>query len=176
MFEQHSQNDFATEGRPSPAFLQAVRGMQIVTFALVLSSVLVTGIMFFLNKGQINGQPSVVSVIGFAMAAANFVAHAIVPKVVMTKQLESVSKADLQGMSLEDQQMTVLTSMRSGHIIGSAILEGAVFFNAIAYMVEKWGGSLAIIGVLIVLIILRIPTGYGMQNQVTERLREIEMS
>lgn len=176
MSEQHSQNDFATEGQPSPAFLQAVRGMQIVTFALAFGSAFVTGIMLFINKGDINGQPEFLSIIGFAMAAAHFVAHAIVPKFVTAKQLDSVSKTELKAMSVEDQQMTIVTSTRTGHIIGSAILEGAVFLNAIAYLLEKWVGSVAIAGVFIVLIILRTPTVFGTQNKVNDRLREIEMS
>lgn len=176
MSEQHSQNDLATGGQPSAAFVQAVRGMQFITFALAFGSAFVTGIMLFINKGNINGQPELVSIIGFAMAAAHFIAHAIVPKFVMAKQLESISKTELQAMSAEDQKMTIVTSMRTGHIVGSAILEGAVFLNAIAYLLEEWVGSVAIAGVFVVLIILRTPTVFGTQNKVSDRLREIEMS
>lgn len=176
MSDHSPQNDFAGTGQPSATFLQAVRGMQIVTLALALGSALITGVMFFLNKGDVNGQPGFLSIIGFAMAAAHFIAHAIVPKFVMAKQLESVSKEEFQAMTVEDQQMTVMTSMRSGHIVGSAILEGAAFLNAIAYMMEKWVGSLATAGVFVVLILLRTPTVYGTQNKINDRLREIEMS
>ena len=124
MSQQHSQNDFAEAGQPSAAFLQAVRGLQVITLALAMG----------------------------------------------------ITRSDLQSMNTEDQQMTVLTSMRAGHIIGSAILEGAVVINAIAYLIEKWIGSLAIAGVFIVLIILRLPSVYGTLNKVNDRIREIEMS
>ncbi|MEP3480383.1 MAG: hypothetical protein ABJZ55_14125 [Fuerstiella sp.] len=176
MSDQSPQNELAADERPSPDFVQAVLGMQIITGALAFGAACLTGVMLFLAKGDLGGQPEILSIIGFAMAAAHFVAHTIVPKFVMAKQLESIGKAELQSMAVEDQQMTVMTSMRSGHIIGSALLEGAVFFNAIAYMIEKWVGSLAIAGVFIVLILLRMPTVFGTQNKITDRLREIEMS
>lgn len=175
MSQQHSQNDFA-ERQPSAAFLQAVRGLQVITLALAMGSAFIAGIMCIVNQGDTSGQAGVLSIVGFAMAALHFVAHAAVPKLIMAKQLESITRSDLQSMNTEDQQMTVLTSMRAGHIIGSAILEGAVVINAIAYLIEKWIGSLAIAGVFIVLIILRLPSVYGTLNKVNDRIREIEMS
>lgn len=171
-----SQTDFAAAGQPSRSFVQAVRQQQIIHFALATGATFFAAVTLFITKGNLNGPLDTVTIALVGMAGLNFLAHVFVPKVIRTQLLKSISKQDLKSMSSEDREMTVFVALNRPNFIGTAILDGATFTCLIAYMIEQWVGSLAIAAAFIVLIILRTPSVYGIQNKVNDRIQEIEMS
>lgn len=176
MSNSSSQDDFATAGQPSPAFVQQVRGLQIITAALAIGASVMVGMIMLVTKDNAGGQPSVLAFVGIAMAVAQLGAHAVIPKIIASQQLRKLNREDLQVLSEEERQLKVVNVMRGPHIVGSALLEGAAVLNAIVYLVDHWIGSLAIAGALVVLLLLRTPSVFGMYNKVADALQEIEVS
>jgi hypothetical protein len=59
-------------------------------------------------------------------------------------------------------------------IIGVALLEGAGFFNLVAYMSERQWWTLAIVGVLMLLIAMMFPTLQQFESWSEDKKREMQ--
>lgn len=176
MATSSSKDDFATTGQPSAAFVQQVRGLQVITIVMAIGASVIAGIAMLAQSNAKAGQPEILAFIGIAVALANLTAHAIVPKIIASQQLGKISREDLLALTTEERQQKAINLIRGPHITGSALLEGAAVINAIAYLIDNWIGSIAIAGVLVVLIVLRTPSVFGMYNKVAETLQQIEDS
>lgn len=176
MSTSNSQDDFAAAGQPSPAFVRQLRALQVVTAAIGIGSMVVVGLIMLVTRDNGAGQPELIAYVGIALAVANLSAHSILPNAITAQQLQKISREDLMALSVEERQLKIGNVIRGPHIVGSALLEGAVVINAIAYLIENWLGNLAIAAVLIVMILMRIPSRFGMYNKVTDKLQEIESS
>ncbi len=152
-----------------------VRGMQIVTLALAAGACTLFLIMLVINAGAIDGEPDITSWIGLGMAGFMFVNHLVVPRAIVKSQLQKLNSKSLLTFTDEEKVAAALGPIRGGHIIGCAMLEGAAFMNLIFYMTTSFIGNLMAAAVLIVFLLLKVPTLHGMQNKVTNQLREIEM-
>ena len=170
-------NPYASPGEANSAAVdlsQDVRGLQIVTGALAGGATMILAVMLVMNSFDMNGAPEILSWIGFGMGGMMFIQHMIVPRFIVSNQLRKLS-AELQTMSVEEKSASVMGALRSGHIIGCAMLEGAAVLNCVAYMTTSFFGNVIVAGVLIAIIALKIPTNFGMQNRVSDRLQTLEM-
>ncbi|APZ93868.1 hypothetical protein [Fuerstiella marisgermanici] len=159
----------------SEALKQNVRGMQIITFAMVMGATIALGIMLAVNGGKVDGEPDFLAWFGLGMAAFMFAQHLIIPPTIVNNQLKGLTAESLKTSSDDEKLMAVLGPIRGGHIIACALLEGAAFMNVVFYMATDYIGNVIAAAILTLLIVLKIPTVFGMQNKVTDRLREIEM-
>jgi hypothetical protein len=87
-----------------------------------------------------------------------FLLHFVIPAVIRQKQLGQVIVSEFEERLPNDQLMDLLRIYRGPHIVGGALLEGAVFLNLIAYLMEKFAGSLGVAVVLILVMVLRFLT------------------
>lgn len=173
MSDPSSENIFATAGQPSKEFIQVVRSTQIILAALAGGVLTITVVMLVVSGFNTEGAPEILSMAGAGFAGMAFLAHAIIPGVILKAQLQQLDKEQFASQSEEGQRLTVLSRMRVPHIIAGAMLEGAAFFNAIVFLMENWIGSIAIAAFFGVIILLRIPSVYGSYNKATDYARQI---
>jgi hypothetical protein len=171
-------------------YLKSVaRTLQIIVGALSAGVWMFMAVALVLDLGEPENQADepFVSYLGVGLAALAFVAWAVVPGMIVARMREAI-------VAGKSEQLTLNTSpaaadlgdvgplagvSQSRIIVGSAILEGAAFFNLMAYMLEQQLVNAAVAGLLAVVIMASIPT-YGrlegwMQNELAsiEQLRQM---
>ncbi len=140
---------------------QTVRGMQIITAALVLGVVVFAAIAVFV-VGAMNEESSgvIVSAVGLVWSALAFVMHLVVPAI-MTRQLSrGGNREQLYG------------AYRAKTIVGLALLEGAAFFNIVALIIEHNWWSLAIAGGLVFWMLSAFPSTTKVEHWVETQLMQ----
>ncbi|MBX3441331.1 MAG: hypothetical protein KF774_02905 [Planctomyces sp.] len=131
-----------------------LRGMtfvlQVITLALVLGVSLFTGYTVLL-AGALRKQPegTTMSIVGVGMAIS-----AIICQYVAFAVCDAAAVRNARGNP--NAEIGPIYFLRT--LISLAFLESAAFMNAIALLQEHNAWSLAIIGVVLVLMLLRLPT------------------
>lgn len=167
------QND-GQFGQPGDVLTQSVRQLQIVTGALVMGACMSLGIVLFVN-GKIDGVPDITTWIGVGLAGLLFFNHLVIPGFLLKNQLGMLNSDTLNPFTDDEKMASVLGPIRATHIVACAMLEGAAFLNIALYMVNDCVLNLITAAVMIALLLLKMPTVFGMHNKVMDRLREIEM-
>jgi hypothetical protein len=150
---------------PSSISNGEIRGLQIIAGALIQGVVLFS-IICIVIVGGIPGnarfdQP--LSLIGAGGAALLFVLHFVVPKQMVQLAVRSTQPTD---------ESDWLGVYRGREIIGRALLEGAGFFNNIAFLVDKNWWSLAVVGFLVFWMLITFPTRTRVEQWIeTQRMQ-----
>jgi len=161
-----------------------LRVMKILMAALVVSCLIFLGVVLALRRAN-NPQNNIVPLltymaVGFSLLM--LVLHVVVPRLTIATARKQMARGDWPPSKVSGQY-PVATEKKRGTgeagklcmlyqmqlIIGAAMLEGAVFFSLIAYLVEGDLASLAVAGLLIVFLLLRIPTRTGVENFLIEQ-------
>ena len=172
------------------ALRPAARVMQIIIGALFLGASFFVGIVLFLRLGQPgpagNAQQFLTPIaLGFALLA--IVGSAIVPNLIVRQMRHSIVRGTFRmpsGEGTPEKQRQILDSLgpaaplcvvcQTKLIIGAAMLEGAAFFNAIAYLIEGNALALAAIAVLLVLLLSKFPTSARIAAWMVPQMRLID--
>jgi hypothetical protein len=162
-------------GSQFPNKAGAVRVLQIITFALAQGVVVFGVVVLFLNGAAVNGQPEILTWTALGMAGLMIVMHFVIPPVFSRAALSGLKAADLKDKSEDGIFELIGPAFQTQHIVACALLEAAAFFNLIAYMIEKSLYPLVAAGVLIALILIRMPTTTRIEFWVSDRAREIEL-
>jgi len=131
-----------------------VRTLQIITAALIAGPAAMTIMMVVLrlgNNAPANPQP-ILSILGAGMIAFMAALSFLVPRLMREAQLKQLAARG----GVQPEQLIAVC--QSTHIAGLAMLEGAVFFGAIAIFVEGQLWMLVPIVAGIGLMALRMPT------------------
>ena len=157
---------------------QHLRLMQIIVLAMAAGVLTFIGIMPFLAAGR-GGGPLPLGLsyadVGMAIAALAVAAWLVVPSLIANSMRQAIADGkpltyrSTRPVAPEIGDVEPLINMyRTRLIVGGAFLEGAAFFNAIAYMLD---GSPRSLGVAVLLVeqnvneALRLaPTVYVMQE------------
>jgi hypothetical protein len=134
-----------------------LRVMQIITVALVLGVAVFLGIVLYLVQVQNQGRGTmtpppdlpVLSLMAAGFLAVLTVASFLVPAGVVRKSLRGITDTNWEP-DLGVYQVAL--------IVGLAMLEGACFFNCIAYLLEAQPYTLGCIGIGLLLMLARFPT------------------
>lgn len=139
-----------------------VRMLQIIVLPLAMGVMMFLGVVVALKLQQ--GAPLIVMpqgvgiwLIAIAVAAGCGAASAVVPQLIVrnqTKQLTAEAWADRAAMG--PKTLSALFSLKT--IVGAALLEGAAFFNLIAYQLEGAAPSVVVALLLLVGILMHLPT------------------
>lgn len=133
-----------------------IRVMQVITGAMV------TGVAFFALIVVAIAEPSdeerqpLISLVAVLLAVFAGIAAFVVPR--LTSRRASPTPESYQ------------TQL----IVGLALLEGAAFFNLVAYLIEAQLYTLAIAGMLAFVMMLRFPTLRSVRDWIERRDREAE--
>ena len=68
----------------------------------------------------------------------------------------------------------LLFLFQTRHIIGYAMLEGAAFYNLIAYMIERQQVNLAMVGLLLGAMFVKFPTYGRLEGWVADEMKSID--
>ena len=148
---------------------QHVRTMQIITFALIQGALMFGAIAFFIvgwpPQPQPQGQLPIISYLAWGMAVVEFLLSLIVPGLSLKSKLKALTSKD--DVSLVQAYSTKL-------IIQQALLEGAVFFNLVAYLIEHLWPSLVVAGALLTIMLVNTPTRTRVEEWIENIKLELE--
>jgi hypothetical protein len=150
---------------------QAVRGCQIITFALLQGTLVFGVIAAFIGGGDFSGQPTILTWMGVGFAGLMAVNHILVPRLMTAAAFRNAAATDEQG-----RRDAALGAYRVQLIVAMALLESAAFFCLIAYIIDKSIYAFAAAAALLVLMAVRFPTASSMQFWVENRIREMDLS
>jgi hypothetical protein len=152
-----------------------VRLLKIITFALAQGAIVFGAVALFLNSGETSGKPDILTWIGLGMAVLMLVNHFVIPPIIARAWLSRLTSADLQDKSDEERFSMIAPAFQTQHIIACAMLEGAAFFNLVAYIIDGCLYSLIAAGVPIGMILMKMPTMTRVEFWVQDRGREIDL-
>lgn len=136
---------------------QSVRVMQIIAGALVMGAISFAAVAVFVRLAVQNPDEGwTVSSLGAFGAAMMLSAQLVVPN--------AISRSIAPKQESVASNSSFCTAYLSGLMVGLALLEGAAFFNLVAYIIEGNWWSLAITGVLVFAMLAKFPTSTRVQH------------
>jgi hypothetical protein len=153
-----------------------LRALQIIHGALA------GGVLFFLaivvlvlREGEFLGkQPwsvtSLITMAAIVFGVAAIVAHIVVPGLMVAAQRKAMAKTAKTEQGDFDGILALYSTQK---IVAAALLEGAAFFNAIAYFLEGTAIPLLLVLLLVAFILNRIPSRDGMTRWIDAQLAQL---
>lgn len=164
-----------------------LRPMQIIVFALFMGLMTFLVVIVAMRLGTPpDGQAGpprepFLSYIAIIAAFVAPVAAVFVPRLVAASMRQAIvdgkpmTDMGMPHASEELRQVHPLVAMyQTTLIIGCGILEGAAFFNAVVFMLERQQMNLIAAAVLAVLILVQFPTGGRLVSWVEDELNNID--
>jgi hypothetical protein len=158
--------------------------MRIILLALVLGCVffLIVVLILRASNNLANDTAPMMTAMAFVFGAVSWVLSVVIPRRVAALWRKQIARgvapsgqsspanpvAGEQRSGMEDAR-SLCVLYQSQMIIGAAMLEGAIFFNLIAYMMEGDPFSLGVALALLLALIWRIPTRNGVENFLVEQ-------
>lgn len=159
-----------------------VRSMQIIVGALALGIINFLLIVVFVIRPQALGGPAgetLLTYLSLGVAAVAVAASFIVPMVLggsMRNSLPDSSTASNTAAAKGDANILPLVQVyQTLLIIKCAILEGAAFFCLIAHMIERQTITLAIAGVLLLVLLAQFPLRSRVEAWIESELEMAEL-
>jgi hypothetical protein len=147
--------------------------MRIILFALVIGSLAFMGIVLAMrlspNPPNAANTAPLMTYMGMGFGLLMFLLHLIIPRLVVANARNGIARGTWNPSDprhpLSPEQIRsmgdiglLLALYQSQVIIGLAMLEGATFFNLIAYLLEGDAASLVVAGLLVVVMLSHFPT------------------
>lgn len=142
------------------AVTQALTVCKIIAGALVFGVVAFAAVVIALRLGESPANAALVSYI-----AAGFAAVAVVARQVILGVLGGRTGTSQHGGGTAG----VLALYQTRMIVGLALLEGAAFFNLVAYMLEGHWWTLAVVAALLAWMLAAFPTRTRLRRWVEDR-------
>lgn len=159
-----------------------LRSMQIIVGALALGIINFLLIVVFVIRPQAPGAPAgemLQTYMSVGGAAVAVVASFVVPMVLagsMRKSLpDSSAVSNTAGAKGEANIMPLTQVYQTLLIIRCAILEGAAFFCLIAHMIERQTITLAVAGVLLLVLLAQFPFRSRVESWIENELEMAEL-
>jgi len=148
---------------------QVVRMLQIIVAALVSGVLMFAAVALSLSE-RVAEMP-MLGYVGLGFATIAILVWSIVPaQIVATQRNQRVARNEGAVAEAELYQ-----SFMTSRIVGNAVLEGAAFFNVIVYMSEGQWWSLAIVGLLLLMMLMNFPTRDRLDAFVAEQQALIQL-
>lgn len=164
--EPNQQTD-AGPGDAEADLSKDLLGMRIVGGTLIAGSLTFLGMMLLVGgfKNEPFADAGVISWLGIGMAVAMLVLSYIVPSMSQKAQLDQLSMRD--NVPATDYAGIYRAKM----IIGQAMVEGAAFFNVIAYFVEGQLMNLGVVLLLVARIAVQIPSEGSLRRWIRDEMQ-----
>lgn len=166
---------------------QMLRVMQIIAVALIIGPCVFAFVVAMLPL-EAEQQSQLIALIAAAFGAATIVLRTVIPPIVagsqrrqrITPLFQGASGGDIGGdperqSARETAERSLYQVYQSKMIVEMALLEGAAFFNVIAYMIEEHWWSLVVAGALVVFMAGTFPTRGRVQAWVQDQLSLAEL-
>jgi len=154
--------------------------LQVLVAALAGGVFMFAGVATFIGPEQPEEEPFL-TYMGAGFAAVAFVVWAVLPGLIVSRARQAIvagrpmlvnSKLPGAEEARDAGSLGNLYMLRM--IVAVAILEGAAFFNLVAYLLEANLWSLVITGILLAMILMHIPTRNKITDWVLGELTTIE--
>ena len=140
---------------------------QIIAGALVTGVVVFATVAFVIAKGEPAKSP-MISLMGAGMAVMMVVARFIVPMVIVNG-----GKPQLKQSSGDEQRSLLAGLYQTKMIVGMAVLEGAAFFNLMAYIMEKQFWTYGVVAFLLGVMAISFPSQGQFEGWAEEMKRDL---
>lgn len=169
--------------QPTPQNIDGVvRTLRIIVFAQIVGVLLFTGFVFFMLAPGEDAAPGAdaadnalplmtVMAMGFLFMAAT-ARFVLIPVLTVAQRRQFAARAE--NLSPDERKTALLPMYQTLTIISVAILEGAAFFAAIAYMLEGHPLTLVCVLILVTGILLHFPSRGRVESWVDGQLRRAE--
>ncbi len=176
---------FDSDASPEPSsdnhllLAQRCRTMQILVAALVSGVVTFLGFVVFPFRPEV-GDP-LLAYVGFALAVAAIGAWLVVPKLVTSKMVSAIASGNIpptlaRAVGSDRSAVSLLSSVyQTRLILASALLEGAAFFNVIAYMFEGHWLSIGVVLILLVMLLSGWPTVGRLDSWIRRQQENVQL-
>ncbi|MDB5338311.1 MAG: hypothetical protein JWN70_3930 [Planctomycetaceae bacterium] len=154
----------------------AVRTMQIICGALMMGVISFAVVAVIVRSGKAaNGQAEASVIVAYI--AAGFAALCIAVRVVVPPQTVKAGISQLVKVRRPDEltRLDLYQIYQSQMIVACAVLEGAGFFNLIAFIIAGQIWTLAIVVALVALMASVFPTLERVDNWADEQLRQLQL-
>ncbi len=160
--------------------------MQLILFGLLSGSLFFAAVVVFLAKSQdpvAAGAAHPVTTLGLIAGIAALVAQPILTTIIRDRAQKQAAALPIDddafvakpaGPGAPREQLGALVGgYQVALIVSAAVLEGAVFLNLIAYLLEQFPWSLAMAGLLWVAMATKFPTAGRVASWVEQTRRRI---
>lgn len=149
-----------------------LRNMQIITFALAAGVVIFMAIVGFLGlRDGANRAPEqlpIITIIAFAMLAADFAMTLIVPRQIVAAGIQRIAQSRVSG----DLKM-LLGLRQTSLIITLALFEGPAFVGCVAFLIERQVYALAVPILALVGMAMHFPTENSLRDWLERHGRQV---
>lgn len=167
------------------ALSKQLRTMQIIVFVMLAGCLSFTAIAVAVVNMRVTVVPTpnlpLITYIALGVALVDAILSFIVPKFMLPTQLRAmIQGGKLSGSSppetsVNDSILTLYRLYQTQLIVSAAILEGAILFLVIAYMVEAQIVSLMAAAPLILLLAMKFPTLSRLERWIEEQHDHLSM-
>jgi hypothetical protein len=140
---------------------------QIIAGALIMGVVTFACVASFVAQGEPAKSP-MIAFLGIGLAAMAVVVRFIVPTIIVNG-----GKARLKEASDAERMSQLAGLYQTKMIVGMAVLEGAAFFNLIAYIIEKQFWSYGVVALLLAVMAISFPSQGQFESWAEEMKREL---
>lgn len=156
-------------------FIQLVRPMQIIVVALVMGVLTFLVVVLVMGLDLQSAAPPLISYLALGFAGVAVLALLIVPGLVVGHGRRAIVNGTFRASGLAKPTDSANTSdtmllagvFQSQLIVACAFLEGAAFFNVMAYMLHGLIANLIVAVALAGAILCHFPTAGSLQDWVT---------
>ena len=152
----------------SPVTPESVgRISQIIAGALIMGVLTFACVAFFISNGEPAKSP-MISLMAAGMAVMMIVIRFVLPTVIVNG-----GKAQLKQASGNEQPLVLAGLYQTKMIVGMAVLEGAAFFNLVAYIMEKQTWSYGVVAFLLGVMAISFPSQGQFESWAEEMKRDL---
>src|SRR5262249_25101156 len=141
---------------------QRLMTLRIIHAALVMGCLFFAGMAVFMRQQQpaVPVDPPMVSYLGVGMALMTGMTYLFLPNMIVANCGPQMAGADEPQASSADVT-GYWNILQSSFIVGAALLEGTIFFQLVAYLLEGQPWTLGVAGVFWLGLVLKFPTESG---------------
>ena len=142
------------------------------TSQIIAMSFIIGLVTLMVVTGSIRKDPpkddSLLALLAAVVAGTNLIARLIVPTIIVNR-----AKAGLKDASDADLMKQLAALYQTKMIVGMAVLEGAAFFNLVAYFLERHIWSYGVVAFLVGVMAISFPSQGQFESWAEEMKREL---
>lgn len=163
-------------------FLRAMlTNMRIISAALISGVIVFLVVVLFVIKSDPQPGSPLLTYIGLGFGALALVFAFVIPGLIggsIKQALIDGKRVDLPAQFKAPEEVGIVGNLlflfQTRLIIGYAFLEGAAFFNLVAYMIERQDVSLAVVGLLLAGMLVQFPSRGKLEGWLAAETRSID--
>lgn len=162
---------------------QAVKVMRLIIVALTMGVVMFGVITLFLQVADRGGRPILIAWIAAGFAVVNLLMRQVMGTVLSASARKQIAAGTWQPPQKNSVRVPenathadrLLMSFQTRLIVRAALLEGAAFFNLIAFMIERQTWSFGIAGALAAINLSTFPSRDSVLYWIRQQLELMEL-